>query len=206
MLESLSWYDTILQTGIAISHEGAAQGWPSDMFVWRVAQLQRNERASRIALHWALSAAVNDGSVPSVQKVLRLEFSGRHRDIHGNVYGKAAPAPEVRDVLERFVTAEAVVAWLARAGEKPSRYIAAWHTSTSAAGRWQQLIAKRKQLDGFRWTAEHAQTIKAEEERRRAVPGAKGVREDMAKEMSMSHQKLFAAMRKHLPGATSGAL
>ena len=204
MLESLTWHDAIAQTGIAISHEEAAQGWPCDMFVWRVAQLQRDEQASRIALHWALSAAVNDGSVPSVQRVLRLEISGRRRDIHGNVYGAAAPVPEVRDVPERYVTASAVVAWLEKAGEKPSQHIAAWHRATSALGRWQQLIAERNQSEGFKWTAEHAQTIKAEEERRSAAPGAKGVRKAMADEMAISPQKLFDAMRKHLPSAPGG--
>lgn len=187
MLESLSWYDAIAQSGIAISHEEAAQGWPCDMFVWRVAQLQRDERASRIALHWALSAAVNDGSVPSVQKVLRVEESGRRRDIHGTVYGEAAPVPRVRDVLERYVTAADVVAWLEKAGEKPSRHIAAWFAATGAGrtnetGQMARRVLKKDMSP--EWTGQRLAERQAE------LRGAKAPTKRLATESGLDEREV----------------
>lgn len=206
MSEILSWYDVVLQTGIGISHSEARQGWPADMFIWRVAQLQRKEHATRLALHYALSDAANDGSLPSVKKLLRVELSGKNRDIHGNTHGREYEIPRVRDVNEAYVTAADVVAWLERAGEAPSPYIAAWHKHTSADGEWVQLIAERNRADRFLWEERHALVIRAEEARRKAQPGSKGVRAAMAAEMAaggkpITQQKLFEAMRAHLPVA-----
>ena len=74
---------------------------------------------------------------------------------------------------------------------------------------WQRLIAERNGADRFLWTPEHALVIKTEEERRKAVSGAKGVRKAMAADMSeggksITHQKLFEAMHLHLANRDFG--
>jgi len=220
-MTSLSWYDTILQTGIAISHEEAAKGWPIHMFVWRVAQLQRpslsedkKARAAKLAIHYALSNAVNDGSVPSVQQVLRQEFSGKKRDIHGNTYGESAACPEVADVLERFVTAADVVAWLAGLGEAPSPFIEAWHSATTAAGAspfplddFAALVVYRKAQKAANeaagkprknilWTdGNQLDVLHAEYERRGKNTGAA---ESMAKALGITRQAVETALLKPL--------
>ena len=74
---------------------------------------------------------------------------------------------------------------------------------------WQRLIADRNSADRFLWTPERALVIHNEEARRKSVPDAKGVRKEMAAEMSkggkpITHQKLFEAMRSHLINQASG--
>lgn len=68
---------------------------------------------------------------------------------------------------------------------------------------WERLIAERNAADRFLWTQAHALVIQAEETRRKAIKGTKGVRAAMAVEMSkggktITPQKLFQAMQEHL--------
>lgn len=218
-MAGLTWYDAILQTGIGIAFDDAQKGWPNHMFVWRVAQLQRpslsNEGdalASKLAIHYALSDAVNDGSVPSVLQTMRLEFTGRKRDIHGNVYGDPAALPETVDVSERFVSAADVVAWLAIQDEAPSRFILAWLSATTAPVVSPFPLADFSALVGYRrakkeanqaagkprknipWTdGNQLDVLRAEYERRGGGTGAATL---LANSLGISRQAVEAAIAK----------
>ncbi len=137
-MAALAFYDAVLQSGADFTHEEIKQGWPEKMFVWRVAQFQRPStdtgvaaRSAKLAMHYALSDAVVAGVVPCVRQVIRLEFSGKKRDIRGNAYGESSAAPIHSDVSEALVAAADVVQWLKSIEEQPSRFIAAWHAATT---------------------------------------------------------------------------
>lgn len=73
---------------------------------------------------------------------------------------------------------------------------------------WDRLVSERNRemsdsTKQFRWSKDRAQVVQGEEARRKAEPGAKGVRQQMADEMSaggnsITKQKLFQAMREQL--------
>ncbi|MCM2348125.1 MAG: hypothetical protein NDI95_16075 [Acidovorax soli] len=154
---SLSWHDAIAASGMGISHEDAALGWPKDMFFWRVAMLQRpsisdegEAKAAKLALFRALCDAADAGALPYVQRPLELSFSGLKRDIHGTNYGVPYDRPRTGISQEKYATAADVVTWLKSIGETPSKHIDAWHRATTAASASPSELADFTALVAYR--------------------------------------------------------
>lgn len=117
-----------------------------------------------------------------------------------------------KHVLEWFKVCS--VAWPPVAGASDGALLLSSPSGTespaaaTALTDWDRLVSERNRemsdcSKQFRWSKDRARVVQAEEARRKAEPGAKGVRQQMADEMSaggnsITKQKLFQAMREQL--------
>lgn len=76
--------------------------------------------------------------------------------------------------------------------------VTAAHTESNDFSTWSGLVAFRKANPSAAWLHEMRQTLCDEEARRKAVPGAKGVRKEMGKELGgISDKRVGELMREH---------
>lgn len=114
-----------------------------------------------------------------------------------------------RDVTHLHITAPAFAAWLAGQGLEPSQHVAAWFKVRGVAAQaaaapepeaintYADLVRFRASNEGAPWTDAMRALLALEEQRRKAVPGAKGVREGMGKDLGISSKRLGELLRQH---------